>query len=143
MVLEADSIIERMKSAAGMKSDSDLARCLGVTPQAIYKFRKQGRLPADLVVSYAFDAGLSLDWLATGNGTMMAEDVKIVLGKIDYELLEAVIEVVEELLVTLEKDATPKQKTQLILALYDLAGEREDRVVDRPTALRLVKLMAA
>lgn len=143
MVLDADSIIDRMKSAAGMKSDSELARCLDITPQAIYKFRKQGKLPADLFVSYAFDAGLSLDWLATGNGTMMAEDVKTVLGKVDNDLLEAVIEVVEELLESVNKPVTAKQKTQLVLALYDLAGEREDRSIDRPTALRLVKLMAA
>lgn len=143
MVLDAALILERMKAAAGMKSDSEIARFLGVTPQAIYKFKKQGKLPADMVVNFAIDAGLSLDWLVFGIGTMMAEDVNATLGKADGELLEAVIEVVEELLLSTGKEATPKQKTQLILALYDLADEREDRNVDKPTALRLVKLMAA
>lgn len=131
-----------MKFASETKSDSELARILEITPQAIYKFRKQGRLPADLVVNFAFDAELSLDWLLTGNGTMMAEDVAL-LGKIDGELLEMVIELVEELLESKGTRVTPKQKTQLILALYDLAIKREDRSVDQATALRLVKLMTA
>lgn len=142
MVLDVTSIIERMKFAAETKSDSELARILEITPQAIYKFRKLGRLPAELVVNFAFSAELSLDWLITGNGTMMAEDVAL-LGKIDGELLETVIELVEELLESKGEKATPKQKTQLILALYDLASKREDRSVDRPTALRLIKLMTA
>lgn len=76
MVLEVGPIFDRMKSAADIQSDSELARVLEVTPQAIYKFKKQGRVPADLVVKYAFDAGLSLDWLVYGRGTMMIEDVK-------------------------------------------------------------------
>lgn len=142
MVLDTSSIIERMKLALDMKSDSELARMLEITPQAIYKFRKQGRLPADLVVNFAFDAELSLDWLITGHGTMMVEDVAL-LGKIDGELLEIVIELVEEVLESKGTRATPKQKTQLILALYDLGSKGEDRSVDRTTALRLVKLMTA
>ena len=64
-------------------------------------------------------------------------------SKIHEELLEAVIEEVEEALLSLGKQATPKQTTQLILALYDLSSKKEDRTVDKPTALRLVKLMAA
>jgi hypothetical protein len=64
-------------------------------------------------------------------------------GEIDDLLLEEVIEVLEELLKSMEKEATPKQKTQMILALYDLAAKSENRTVDKSTALRLVKLMAA
>ncbi len=97
-----------------------------------------------LIYRICHDLGISPSWMIENEGPMKKKDAYVARhGVVDEALLEAAIEVSEELLVSLEKQTTPKQKTQLILALYDLASKREDHAVDRPTALRLVKLMAA
>jgi hypothetical protein len=138
-----DEIVNRMKQGINVSKDVDLAKELEISPQAISKFKKQGRIPAELVVNFGLDFGLSLDWIYRGFGEMFWTKEEGSTLKIDDGLLEAAIEMSEELLESLGKHVTPKQRTQLILALYEVANEKGDHKIDRPTALRLVKLMAA
>lgn len=76
---------------------------------------------------------------------MRGEESKVGQGKIDVELHVAVLNVVDELLESMEKQPTREQKSRLIAALYHLASERKDHTIDRTTALHylLDKLMAA
>lgn len=125
-------------------SREDFADELAVTPATIGRYEKGERTPdAGFLHQLVIKFGCDPEWLLIGGGSMRREEPHPADKRIDEDLLEAVIEVVEEILETNDRKATPKQKTQLILALYDLACEREDHSVDRPTALRLVKLMAA
>lgn len=73
------------------------------------------------------------------------EESKSGQGEIDVELHVAVLNVVDELLESMEKQPTREQKSRLVAALYRLASERKDRTIDRTTALNylLDKLMAA
>jgi len=127
------------------KSLNDFANKCGITGSLMRNYLYGKSLPGlDKLILLSNVAGVEIKWLATGEGPMKrGEEPKKTPGHIDEELLEAVIEEVEELLKTIDKPTTPKQKTQLILALYDVASEREDHAIDRPTTLRLVKLMAA
>ncbi len=97
---------------------------------------------ADTIAAIVRNTDINPMWLLTGEGPIKREET-VQASSLTEEILETAIEVAEELLESLDKRATPKQRTQLILALYDLASEREDHIIDRPTALRLVKLMAA
>jgi SOS-response transcriptional repressor LexA len=62
----AGASIDRMKEALKVKSDIELGAIIGVTPQAISKARKQGRIPPDWVLTTGLKSGRSLDWLFLG-----------------------------------------------------------------------------
>lgn len=70
------------------------------------------------------------------------EELNVPLGEIEIELHVAVLDVVDELLESSEKQPNREQKSRLIATLYRLASERKDRTIDRTIALQLVKLMA-
>lgn len=59
-------IFDRLQKHALGKSDADVARALGVSPQALSAFKKQGKFPPDLLIKYCFSHQLSLDWLFYG-----------------------------------------------------------------------------
>jgi transcriptional regulator with XRE-family HTH domain len=126
---------ERIKSIRGALLQEDFAKKIGVSKTTVGRFEREERVPdlQDLNKILSVYSDIDPVWLITGKPTK----------PIDEELLEAAIEVTEELLQVMKRQATPKQKTQLILTLYDLTYERKDHVIDRPTAIRLVKLMAA
>ena len=63
-------IFERLKERMSAKSDADVARGLGVSPQALSTFKKQGKFPSDLLIKYCLVHQLSIDWLLTGEGQM-------------------------------------------------------------------------
>lgn len=68
MGVEFTGTVERMKSAAGLRSDTDLAKALDITPQAISNFKNKGEVPSDLVIQFAVKYKVSVDWLLTGEG---------------------------------------------------------------------------
>jgi len=55
--------VDRMKSAAGLRSDTDLAKAL-----AISNFKNKGEIPSDLVIQFAVKYKVSVDWLLSGEG---------------------------------------------------------------------------
>lgn len=68
MGVEFTGTVERMKSAAGLRSDTDLAKTLNITPQAVSNFKNKGEIPTDLVIQFAVKYKVSVDWLLTGEG---------------------------------------------------------------------------
>lgn len=68
--MEADFkvIVDNLTKYLEAKSDADIARGLGVTPQAVSGFRKKGKFPPELLINFCFTHQLSLDWLFTGRG---------------------------------------------------------------------------
>lgn len=70
MGVEFTGTVERMKSVAGLRSDTDLAKALDITPQAVSNFKNKGEIPSDLVIQFAVKYKVSVDWLLTGEGEM-------------------------------------------------------------------------
>lgn len=60
-----------MLEAGGIRNSSELAKVLGITPQAISNYKKRGEMPTSLVFKFAERYGVSVDWLLTGSGSMM------------------------------------------------------------------------
>lgn len=58
--------LDRMREASGAKSDSELARFLGKTPQAVSKARKDNKVPISWVPRIAAQFNVSTDWLFWG-----------------------------------------------------------------------------
>jgi hypothetical protein len=65
-MLDAASIIDRMKKCMRASSDARLAAALGVSPGAVSLWRKKDNVPASQVVRVGQETGISLDWLFTG-----------------------------------------------------------------------------
>ncbi|GEM_PF-2462934 len=68
MAQDFNIILHNLTEFLNAKSDADIARGLGVTPQALYGFKKKGKFPHELLVNFSFKHKLSLDWLFTGKG---------------------------------------------------------------------------
>lgn len=69
-----DAIYERLLEASGTKTDSELARVLGISPQSVNGARERGSVPPAWVQSYAEISGVSSDWLFFGRGPMRPSD---------------------------------------------------------------------
>lgn len=62
----AAAVFERIKTALGCKSDADLAWLIGVSPQSVWNRKNRNVVPYKEAVLVAVQAGVSLDWLLTG-----------------------------------------------------------------------------
>jgi transcriptional regulator with XRE-family HTH domain len=91
--------------------------------------------------------GVSLDWLVNGEGPRKAEEVVREsrteyqlrsASSVDYNLLHAIVQQVEESLGEARLELAAAKRAELVVALYELFRERGH--VDRPTIMRLVKL---
>lgn len=60
-----------MLDAGDIKNSSQMAKALGISPQAISNYRKKCLLPAGIVMKFAAKFGISVDWLLTGRGEML------------------------------------------------------------------------
>lgn len=66
----AQEIIDRLKAATQAASDSELARLIGVSQQAVSSARK-GKVPDSWARVALSRYGVSADWLYTGSGAML------------------------------------------------------------------------
>lgn len=68
MAVSFNEVYARMHDAVRFKNASALARSLDVTPQALSNYKKRDSFPTALVVKFAVQNNLSIDWLLTGKG---------------------------------------------------------------------------
>jgi len=91
---EAAAVIDRMKMAVRVKTDTELATKIGVSKTTVASWRSRNSIPLFECVGVAEDAQVSLDWLIFGtltHDTMFGfESAKGEPG-IDFDLLTAVL----------------------------------------------------
>lgn len=63
-------IIDRMRSALGIKKQKSLAEKLGVDQSAISTYKKRNEVPDEWYLRLQVSDGLNPDWLRTGEGEM-------------------------------------------------------------------------
>jgi len=61
-------VFERMLRSGGFHNGSQLARAMGITPQAVSNYKRRGGLPIGLLIRFARRFNVSVDWLLTGEG---------------------------------------------------------------------------
>jgi transcriptional regulator with XRE-family HTH domain len=74
MELDYSVIFERMLKAGNLKNSSEMARMLGLTPQAMSSYKRKGELSAGLIFKFAGICGVSIDWLLSGKGEIFRSD---------------------------------------------------------------------
>ena len=67
--LEFEKFIRRVYEAAGIESQTDLARILGVNRSAVTQARKKGAIPDRWLLRLFRGYGLNPEWLETGMGS--------------------------------------------------------------------------
>ncbi|MBC9795891.1 helix-turn-helix domain-containing protein [Sinomicrobium weinanense] len=67
-------MLDQIKYHYHFKRDADLARHLGIKPQALSNWRKRNSFDAELI--YMKCNELNSAWLLTGEGPMLKEDLK-------------------------------------------------------------------
>lgn len=68
--IDYSGVIERLKKHLNVKGDSELARIIDVTPQAIYSFKKQNKFPLETLLKFCSTHDVSLDWLLFGRASV-------------------------------------------------------------------------
>ncbi|HCG05790.1 MAG TPA: histidine kinase [Desulfovibrio sp.] len=63
---QAPMVLERLKEAAGARTDRELAAFLNVSAASISNARKNGRIPPDWLIDAGLRTGRSIDWLVRG-----------------------------------------------------------------------------
>lgn len=71
MELNYTQLLKRMLETGNLKSSSELAKKLGVTPQALSNCKRRGEMPAEWIFKFAAIYNTSIDRLLTGK-----DDVK-------------------------------------------------------------------
>ncbi len=67
----ASQVIERIKTAVGVSTDSELCRLTNTNRQALSNWKTRDSVPYTLCVKIANDLNVSIDWLLTGDGEML------------------------------------------------------------------------
>ena len=74
--LSVNDVLDRAKLALHLRSDSQLADTLNITPKAISSWRKRGNINYGTLFTKM--AGINFHWLLTGRGNMLEKDVTLV-----------------------------------------------------------------
>lgn len=62
------AILHRMKDLTGAKTDAELSKALGISPQTLSSWKIRESIPYALCMELAQEQGVSLDWLFLGDG---------------------------------------------------------------------------
>lgn len=68
MEIQADPVIDRMRSALGLTTDRALSQYFERGPSTVSNWRKRNSVPFTECVQLAVEKGMSLDWLILGVG---------------------------------------------------------------------------
>ena len=119
---DAVGFSERMRALmAQQKSVNSFAKAAGVTEGAIRNYLRGGVKPSQKVVeAIARTAGVSVHWLATGEGAQTPGVGEMLFGTpSDRDVMKLAIQDAEEILKVLEASLLAEAKADLMLALYD------------------------
>lgn len=104
-----------------------------------------GSIPgADKLVAIARAGGVSVDWLATGEGPMRPEGREPAAPPLDEALLELAVRLLEEWLAERRLVLRPEPKAKAIAALYEigLEAQAEGRGLEQRQVDRILRLVA-
>lgn len=134
------SFSDRLWESIGKESVLSFAKRAGVSEGVVRKYVKGDAEPTvSRLIAMANAAGVSVNWLATGEGFKNINDTKKVFkSDIDIHALSRSIELLDEALLTTNKPMNSMKKAELISALYELeVSDQEDK--RRDAMLMLLK----
>lgn len=147
---ESDSLnllLDRVREFAGVHRDAAVARELNVSSSNIPTWRKRGTVPYRELVTWAYEKGISMDWLFYGKTPMMLDDdsgeyeVDGEFDSFDPESLEIAIACVELYINELGLKVSPAKKAKVIRMLYPhIRDDDGNEIPDSANVIDLLKL---
>ncbi|WP_051361314.1 helix-turn-helix domain-containing protein [Desulfuromonas sp. TF] len=132
--------IREVREKAGLSMEA-LGSILGKGKGAVFKYEKGQSDPETLTLARIAEIGdVSLDWLITGKERVRTQEPARLAEGLEKDLVRIVIEAVEEGLGDLHLELKPDKKAQLVITLCEMF--EEEKQIDKPTILRLIKLAA-
>ncbi|MER2622923.1 MAG: helix-turn-helix domain-containing protein [Accumulibacter sp.] len=132
--VESSALAARLQAIIGKESVSSFARRCGLAESVLRTYLRDGRMPPlDKACAMAAAAGVSVDWLATGNGPGRAAEVRAGYNlsapgvpasdtrPVDTGVLEGILKAVLE---AQDTHAPPAYLAALIADLYRRAMDR-------------------
>ncbi len=131
----ANDVIDRLKTALQLDSDSELCRYLDLNRAALGNWRSRDSVPYTLCVNIAEEHKIDLNWLLTGEGTMLkggANDengspkrleMLRLLERLDDNALDDAIYSTKKLVETCEERRENQKMRQLIQKLTVNQGQ--------------------
>jgi len=142
-------VLARLKEIKGFAANKEVAELFGLSEPDFSRRKKQGTI-LPLVVAWALDNRVSLDWLLTGrpvpSGQAVREDSVVsapegAYGRLDADLLRTILEAVESGLGERDLVLTPAKKAQAVALLYEFYLGAA-KAVDGQTVRRYLDLVA-
>ncbi len=129
----------RLELAIGDEKPFAWAARVGIEKATFSRYWNQGTVPTGPILKKIAQAGISIDWLLTGEGSMRAtSQAKSDARLSDLKSLRLALETVEQGLIETGRTMAPAQKAELAVAVYDLyAGS--GGTVEKARVLRLIK----
>jgi len=149
-----EEIVERIKSAEGLRFDTELAPLFGVDKTTIGKWKSRGTVPFEYLINYAQQKSYSLDWLLLGRGSMKIEAFEQVneesiatyrASQIDYTLFNAIAVEVRSMLgenkIKIADEHMQAKVDQLITYIYNSMIKCGEQAVDPEQVRSLIKMI--
>ncbi|MBF0251145.1 MAG: hypothetical protein HQL35_11015 [Alphaproteobacteria bacterium] len=116
-------IAQAIEGVGGLKA---AARIVGVSDESLAQWRDGRARPSFFGLQHlASAAGVSMDWLATGEEPEKDAPVTgAALSKIDLALLTDVIRLIEDWLSNADRKMSPSKKAEVIVMAYEMIEER-------------------
>ncbi len=109
---------------------------------SLKNYEASQRIPGGEAIAALMHAGISANWLLTGEGPMLMADHLAgaeTPGALDRERMAMAVEALEEVLLEAGRTMAPAKKAQVLLAAYDLL---EEPSVTRSKVVQLLKFAA-
>jgi len=123
-----DSVLGRLKEAAGLDRDSDIAKLLGMSPQALNNRKKTGSIPATEIVDACNQRGIDLNYVFRGE------------GRAESDALRAAIAEIQTWQVREQRFLSPDKFVETVFVLADIAEGEPSRV--KSAAAKVLRLVA-
>jgi transcriptional regulator with XRE-family HTH domain len=119
--LEIGKRIAAVRASSGL-SQGDFAESLGISPRAYANYERGEReMPVALFKSLCESYSIDPVWLLNGPGE---QPVKVTERRVDSDLLETLISMIEEWLTKNRRTLKPDKKARLIRLAYEHCSER-------------------
>ena len=114
------------------KDRKSAALAAGISTDQLARYMRGENQPSfTAMATLAHQHGISLDWLATGNGDMKG-------GRLDMDLLSLILDTVEAALAEIKIELSPDKKAKLVSLLYSLHEGGNSEAVQMSNVIRLI-----
>ncbi len=136
----------RLREAMAGRSIREFASSATMSAGTLHNYLNDESLPTlDKLISLANTASVSLNWLATGRGSvtlggmLRRESSDDATEKLDLNVLTEAIKCIEQAIDELGITMSPEKKSLVTASIYDLFSEQRDEPVSRTKVFRLIE----